>query len=142
LVGSASRPRWRRCWGGARLVTLTGTGGVGKTRLAIAVAESVGGQFGGGAEFVDLAPVARAEDVPAAVARAIGVRDDGGVPLLERLTTSLRDREVLLLLDNFEHVLSAAAFLQGLLEDWALRDGELARARGYYAEVLGSAADW
>jgi predicted ATPase/DNA-binding NarL/FixJ family response regulator len=105
-----------RLVGRARLVTLTGAGGVGKTRLALAVADDLSGRFADGAAFVDLAPVADPEAVPAAIARALGVRDDGELPLLERLANALRDRELLLILDNFEQVLLAAPRVLELLE--------------------------
>jgi predicted ATPase len=104
-----------RLLGDARLVTLTGAGGVGKTRLALAVAEELGQRFADGVAFVDLAPVGQPEAVPAAIARALGIRDDGEMPLLERLANALHDRELLLILDNFEQVLPAARQVLDLL---------------------------
>jgi predicted ATPase/DNA-binding CsgD family transcriptional regulator len=99
----------------ARLVTLTGAGGVGKTRLALAVAEDLGPGFADGIAFVDLAPLMDPDAVPAAIARTLGIRDDGDLPLTERLANALRDRELLLILDNFEHVLPAATVVLELL---------------------------
>jgi predicted ATPase len=69
----------------ARLVTLTGAGGVGKTRLALGVAEELGETFVDGAAFVDLAAASGPEAVAAAIARTLGIRDDGDLPLVERL---------------------------------------------------------
>jgi predicted ATPase/DNA-binding CsgD family transcriptional regulator len=100
----------------AHLVTLTGAGGVGKTRLALAVADEIGETFAGGVAVVDLAPVLDPGAVPAATARALGIRDDGDLPIEERLANALRDRAALLILDNFEQVLTAAPWLLGLLQ--------------------------
>lgn len=90
----------------ARLVTLTGTGGIGKTRLALEVARA-----SADAVFVDLAPLVDGRLVPAAVAAAVGMREQSTVPLLELLGTFLASRELLLLLDNCEHVVAACAEL-------------------------------
>jgi predicted ATPase len=73
----------------ARLVSLTGAGGVGKTRLELAVAEDLGDSFADGLALVDLAPVVNPEAVPAAIARTLGIRDDGELPLAERLANVL-----------------------------------------------------
>ena len=105
------------------LVTLTGPGGVGKTRLALrAAAEALaavgpgGALYPAGAGFVDLAPLSDPALVPAAVARALGVREPSGRSLPEALQRSVRGRRLLLVLDNCEHVLPAAAALAaGLL---------------------------
>jgi predicted ATPase/DNA-binding XRE family transcriptional regulator len=94
----------------ARLVTLTGTGGIGKTRLALEVAADSGEVV-----FVDLAPVSDAELVAATVAEAIGVRKQPAVPLEKLLATWLGSRELLLVLDNCEHVLQACARLAEVL---------------------------
>src|SRR3954465_1080760 len=101
---------------GARLVTLTGPGGVGKTRLAVTLAERVQARFEGGAVFVDPAAIAQANEVLPALARALGVRDDGDLPLEERVANALEQREMLLLLDNFEHVLEAGPALLEVLQ--------------------------
>jgi predicted ATPase len=106
----------RRLLGRARLVTLTGAGGVGKTRLALTVAEELGETFADGVAFVDLAPAVHPEAVPLAIARTLGIRHDGDLPLVERLANALHDRDVLLILDNFEHVLPAAPSVLELLQ--------------------------
>ena len=98
-----------------RLVTLTGPGGVGKTRLAFQVAASVADAFPDGVVFVSLAATAGPTLVQPAVARALGVLESGDRPLLQRLTGVLRSRPVLLVLDNLEHVVAAAPFVADLL---------------------------
>lgn len=97
------------------LVTLTGTGGVGKTRLALQVAADLLDGFTDGVWFVDLAPIRDLASVIATVARTLGVKNVGGEPLLETLTAFLREKQVLLILDNFEQVLPAAPVLHTLL---------------------------
>jgi non-specific serine/threonine protein kinase len=97
------------------LATLTGPGGVGKTRLALEVAAELGGAFAAGVWFVGLAPLADAALVPAAIAGALGVREVGDRPLIERLAAFLEARDVLLLLDNFEAVAAAAPTVAALL---------------------------
>lgn len=98
-----------------RLVTLTGMGGVGKTRLALRVAEVIGEDFADGVTFVELAPVRNPADVLAAVATTLGVPDLGKRPLRDSLVSVLDQRGVLLILDNFEHVLPAAPLIADLL---------------------------
>lgn len=98
-----------------RLLTLTGPGGVGKTRLALRVAASVAGDFEGGVVFVSLAPVRDAPMVPSAIGAALGLRERSSGPALQRVVEHLRDQEVLLLLDNFEHLLDAATAISELL---------------------------
>ena len=98
-----------------RLLTITGPGGVGKTRLALAVADALKDAFADGARFVDLAPVADPALVPAEAARVLGVCDNGATPPFERLIAHLRDRRLLLVLDNFEHLLAATSALADLL---------------------------
>jgi predicted ATPase/DNA-binding SARP family transcriptional activator len=98
-----------------RLLTLTGIGGTGKTRVALAVAEELAGEYADGAHFVDLAPLAVPELVPAAIARALGVSEASGQRLEDTLAETLRDREALLVTDNFEHVLAAAPAVGELL---------------------------
>jgi predicted ATPase/DNA-binding CsgD family transcriptional regulator len=98
-----------------RLVTLTGPGGVGKTRLAIAVASELEPDFADGAAFVPLAAVREPSLVLPAVAQALGVREVSDRPLLASLAAALHDRELLLVLDNFEHVLEAAPHVANLL---------------------------
>jgi non-specific serine/threonine protein kinase len=99
-----------------RLITVTGAGGCGKTRLALAACDEVGRHFSDGTVFVDLAVLRDAALVPAAIADALDVQDVGSGPLLDAIIRLLRDRELLLVLDNFEHVLSAATVALGLLE--------------------------
>jgi predicted ATPase/DNA-binding SARP family transcriptional activator len=100
----------------SRLLTLTGPGGSGKTRLALKAGELAAGRYPGGVWLVELAPVARPDLVPAAAASALGVREDPGRPLAETIAGHLRDSEALLILDNCEHLLDAAAGLvTGLL---------------------------
>lgn len=98
-----------------RLLTLTGVGGSGKTRVALAVAEEIAGEYADGAHFVDLAPLAQPELVVPAVARAVGVVETGGRELLGTLSEALRHREALLVTDNFEHLLAAAPAVAELL---------------------------
>ncbi len=99
-----------------RLVTVTGPGGAGKTRLAGEVARQVAGRFADGAWLVELAPVRDPAQVPAVVAAALGVREQPGVPAAEALARVLARQQLLLVLDNCEHVIGAAAELcAGLL---------------------------
>ena len=103
--------------GECRLVTVTGPGGVGKTRLAGEVARQVAGRFADGVWLVELAPVGDPALVPAVVAAALGVREQPGVPAAEVLAGVLARLQLLLVLDNCEHVIGAAAELcAGLLE--------------------------
>ena len=97
-----------------RLVTLVGPGGIGKTRLAIEAARLARGRFDR-VTFVALEHVRVPGDVLPAVARALGVRDDGGAPTIERLAIADRGRRDLLLLDNFEQVIAAAPDVASLL---------------------------
>ena len=99
---------------GARLVTLTGPGGIGKTRLAIEAASRLGASFGDGVRFADLAAVRAAELVPGAIAGAIGLNTSGDQVITD-LESYLRPRRLLLVLDNFEHVIAAAPVLARLL---------------------------
>lgn len=99
-----------------RLVTLTGAGGAGKTRLAIEIAARVASEFANGAWYVDLAPTAYAEVVPVVVARALGLPDQPGTSTLETLVRFVGDRQMLIVLDNCEHLLEVTASLMvGLL---------------------------
>ena len=102
---------------GTRLLTLTGPAGVGKTRLALATPSLVADWFPDGAVVVDLARIHDPRLVLSTIARAIGVTDAGPPPLAQRLRNILRDRKMLLLLDNFERVLPAAGALANLLEN-------------------------
>ncbi|OBH19821.1 LuxR family transcriptional regulator [Mycobacterium sp. E3247] len=100
-----------------RFVTLTGAGGVGKTRLAVQVAERVAEAFPGGAWFVDLAPVTNPLVVPVTLARTLGLADQPGRSTMETVSKFVRDRKMLLLLDNCEHLLDASAALVVALLD-------------------------
>ena len=116
---AARRARTRRragVAGGRRLLTLTGPGGTGKTRLAIQAAENLAPRFDG-VTFVNLAPIADAALVASAVARWLGVRESGDLPLVEAIAEHLRGRgRTLLFLDNFEQVADAAPLVQELLD--------------------------
>lgn len=98
-----------------RLVTLVGPPGVGKTRLAIHVANEVAGMFAHGAVFVDLAPLHDPQEMLAALANVLGIAESAGEPLINRLIGGLRQKNILLVIDNFEHMLSAAPQLVQLL---------------------------
>jgi predicted ATPase/class 3 adenylate cyclase len=98
-----------------RLLTLIGTGGTGKTRLALQLAADVVDQFKHGVFFVSLAPVRDWELVVPTIARTLGLREQPGETVLETLTEYVRERELLLVLDNLEQVLAAAPALAGLL---------------------------
>ncbi len=98
-----------------RLVTLTGPGGVGKTRLALRVVEELQGDWTHGIAFVDLAPIAVPDLVAPTIAAALGLRETGAREVAERLLDALRDRPLLLVLDNFEQVVEAAPLVMRLL---------------------------
>jgi non-specific serine/threonine protein kinase len=98
-----------------RLLTLTGPGGVGKTRLALRVAETLVDDFGDGIVFVALASVRSPVAVVPTIAEQFGIREAGDRPLADRLRTFLQGRARLLVLDNFEHVLSATPAVVDLL---------------------------
>ncbi len=98
-----------------RLLTLTGAPGIGKTRLALQVAAGISDMFADGAVVVGLAVIQDPTLVLAALAQALGVHDAGGQPLHETLATYLRDKGMLLVLDNFEQVVAAAPLLADLL---------------------------
>ncbi len=98
-----------------RLLTITGPGGVGKTRLALQLANDLEGFFPDGAVFVNLAAIADPAEVLSAVAQRLGVQDLGDSPFAERLALHLTDRRLLLILDNFEQVVTAAPHLTRLL---------------------------
>ena len=98
-----------------RLVTLTGPGGVGKTRLAQQAVATLAGAFAHGTVTISLAALREPELFLATVAQALGVRESGGQPLREQLIVRLRDQALLLLLDNFEQVTAAAPLVTDLL---------------------------
>jgi predicted ATPase len=98
-----------------RLVTLTGPGGVGKTRLALAVARAAAPLYPDGAAFVDLAPLENAGLVLPTIARALGVREVAGQSLLDSITAQIGEGRVLVVVDNMEHVAAAASLVAELL---------------------------
>ena len=98
-----------------RLLTLTGPGGVGKTRLALEVMQARAGDFDGGVVFVPLAAAADADLVPTVIAGALGIRELKKCSLPEQLVEQVAAGKLLLVVDNFEHVLAAAAFVSALV---------------------------
>jgi predicted ATPase/DNA-binding NarL/FixJ family response regulator len=100
---------------GIRLVTLTGPGGVGKTRLALEVARRLAPEFPDGSTFVPLASVSDANLVASAIASAVGIHERGDRPVVESLVAALSNQDALILLDNFEQVDAAAPLLGQLL---------------------------
>ena len=101
---------------GVRLLTITGPAGCGKTRLAVTVAEAALQSFASGAVFVDLSPLRDARSVASAVADALSLQDVGARPLVDSIIAHLFGRNVLLVLDNFEHVLESVPLVHKLLE--------------------------
>ena len=99
----------------ARLVTLTGPGGTGKTRLSVQIAADHVERFEDGVFLVELAPISDPSLVPAMIAQVLGVRDMGNRPVLESLKEHLSRRSLLLVLDNFEQILEAAPVVGELL---------------------------
>jgi predicted ATPase/transcriptional regulator with XRE-family HTH domain len=100
---------------GARLLTLTGPGGVGKTRLALQIAQEMGPRFADGVAFVSLASLTHPELVLSTLAQALGVRESGGKPLDALLQRAIGERSLLLVLDNCEHVLTGLTEIVTLL---------------------------
>jgi predicted ATPase/transcriptional regulator with XRE-family HTH domain len=98
-----------------RLVTVTGLGGVGKTRTAVAVAQQLTEYFADGARFVDLSAVQDAQFVITTIAQAIGVHETGSQALQAQVSATLAPLQVLLVLDNFEQVAEAAPVVSALL---------------------------
>lgn len=98
-----------------RLLTITGAGGIGKTRLALEVASLVLDDFTGGAFFIDLAPITDPNQIVSTIAQTLDIQEEAGHPLVETLKDDLREKELLLLLDNFEHLIGSAPFVTDLL---------------------------
>jgi predicted ATPase/DNA-binding CsgD family transcriptional regulator len=102
--------------GQTRLLTLVGPGGVGKTRLALQVAASLHGSFSSGAYFVSLAPVSNPDLVLSTIAQTLGVRETAGQPIFDSLCLALREKLLLLVLDNFEQLIAAGPSVLRLLQ--------------------------
>src|SRR5215467_13962459 len=120
-----------------RLVTLTGTAGVGKTRLSLEVARELVHDFADGVHLVSLAPLSDPALVIPTIAHRLGLTLSGPEPVLERLKISQRDKHRLLLLDNFEQVIQASTLLVELLEacpdlKLLVTSREVLRLRGEY----------
>jgi predicted ATPase/class 3 adenylate cyclase/DNA-binding CsgD family transcriptional regulator len=119
----------REALASSRLVTLTGAGGAGKTRLAVQVAATLAGKFGDGVCYVDLAPITHPDVVPVTAARALGLPDQPGRSTIDTLQQHLHDRHMLLVMDNCEHLLDASAALVAALLGAAPRLTVLATSR-------------
>ena len=99
-----------------RLVTLTGVGGVGKTRLAVEIGAEVAGDFDDGVWLVELAGVGDPDAVPSALATVLGIAPHGEVPLIDTVADTVAGRRLLLVVDNCEHLrVSAAAAIGAIL---------------------------
>ena len=98
-----------------RLLTLTGPGGIGKTRLGLQIAAELADQYPDGVFFVNLAPVSDPDRVASAILQTLGISDLSGQPPLTLLTAALKDKQMLLLIDNFEQVITAAVQVAELL---------------------------
>src|SRR5580692_1859095 len=107
----------KRLLAASYLVTLTGPGGSGKTRLCIALAAEVAGDYPDGVYFVPLAPVRDPGLVPSTIAQSLGLQDARDRPLMDHLVSQLNERQVLLVLDNFEHLLAGAPAVARLLRE-------------------------
>jgi predicted ATPase/DNA-binding XRE family transcriptional regulator len=100
-----------------RLISLTGPPGTGKTRLALHVAGELAGGFRDGVRFVALASISDPDLVPATIARALGLSEAGGPPIFEQVIRRLSDAEMLLVLDNFEQVVSAGPLVADIMAE-------------------------
>src|SRR5215831_12234382 len=124
--------------GGSRLVTITGPGGIGKSRLALQVAADALDGVGDGVWLVELAPVAEPELVARTAAAVLGVREEPGRPMLDTLVDAVGDRHLLVVLDNAEHLLGAAAKLADALMRYCPRAYLLVTSR----EPLGISGEY
>lgn len=118
-----------------RLVTLSGPGGAGKTRLALQLAVDMAGDFADGLYWVALASLNEPALVIKAIAQAIGIVESGNQSLQETLRTYLADKRALLVLDNFEHLLSAAPLVAALWWYWWVR-GHVSEGRTWLERLL------
>ncbi|HEX4615185.1 MAG TPA: winged helix-turn-helix domain-containing protein [Stellaceae bacterium] len=121
-----------------RLVTLTGAGGIGKTRLALAAARRLLPQFADGVWLAEFSPIADPELLPVTVAAAIGLNLGGGVVTTQRVSRALAGRRLLLVLDTCEHVIGAAA----ALAEAVLRAGGTLRLLATSREPLRAEGEW
>ena len=121
-----------------RLVTLTGVGGVGKTRLALEVGAEVTAEFPDGVWLVELADVTDKSAIPAAIATLLGITPQGDVPLIDTIADALAGRRLLLVVDNCEHVLADAARAVDAILSRVGNVRILATSR----EVLGATSEW
>ncbi|MEJ2266617.1 MAG: adenylate/guanylate cyclase domain-containing protein [Anaerolineales bacterium] len=122
---------------GCRLLTITGPGGVGKTRLALQVASEVIDEYPGGVWYVELAHLQDPSMVPLGVAKTIGMREQEGRPILDALADYLAKKEILLLLDNCEHLIDACA----KFSDWVLRSAPEAKVLATSRQNLALSAE-
>jgi len=122
LLGRADGiERVKQAFGSSRLITLQGVGGIGKTRLAIEAANQLRPQFPGGVWFVDLTVIADPTLLPAAVAAAAEVREEGGEDITKSLTSALQSKTALIVMDNCEHLIEGcAAFVRGLIRQCSM----------------------
>jgi predicted ATPase len=113
--GQAELKQARELLSENRVVTLTGAGGVGKTRLAIEAAAQLAAEFSAGVRYVDLAPITDPDLVPVTMARALELPDQPGRSTMDTLTRFVADRQMLVVLDNCEHLLDASSALVAAL---------------------------